>query len=237
MLVVAPLAADRLRALGARGRAPPRRASPLVAVRDAVPFTRGELERDVAVLERWLARADVVRQTSRSGACSRGSRRTSAARADRARRRGALPRLGRRRLDLPPPGARASSATASPRCMSTTASAARSPTPTRASAPGARSRGRPRRRRGPDGGGAPRRSATRRRPDRLARRATRRATRSRRSSTGSSRAGTTKGIKPRREDGVVRPLLPLWREETEAFCRERGVAFRSTPRTPARRAG
>jgi tRNA(Ile)-lysidine synthase len=39
-------------------------------------------------------------------------------------------------------------------------------------------------------------------------------------------SGTTKGIKPRREDGVVRPLLPLWREETEAFCRERGLDFR-----------
>jgi tRNA(Ile)-lysidine synthase len=41
-----------------------------------------------------------------------------------------------------------------------------------------------------------------------------------------STSGTTTGIKPRREDGVVRPLLPLWREETEAFCRERGVEFR-----------
>jgi tRNA(Ile)-lysidine synthase len=39
-------------------------------------------------------------------------------------------------------------------------------------------------------------------------------------------SGTTTGIKPRREDGVARPLLPLWREETEAFCRERGVEFR-----------
>lgn len=39
-------------------------------------------------------------------------------------------------------------------------------------------------------------------------------------------SGNTKGIKPRREDGVVRPLLPLWREETEAFCRERGIAHR-----------
>jgi tRNA(Ile)-lysidine synthase len=39
-------------------------------------------------------------------------------------------------------------------------------------------------------------------------------------------SGSRKGIKARREDGVVRPLLPLWREETEAFCRERGLAFR-----------
>jgi len=39
-------------------------------------------------------------------------------------------------------------------------------------------------------------------------------------------SGVTTGIKPRREDGVVRPLLPVWREETEAFCRERGLEFR-----------
>jgi tRNA(Ile)-lysidine synthase len=39
-------------------------------------------------------------------------------------------------------------------------------------------------------------------------------------------SGNLKGIKPRREDGVVRPLLPLWREETEAFCRERRIGFR-----------
>jgi tRNA(Ile)-lysidine synthetase-like protein len=39
-------------------------------------------------------------------------------------------------------------------------------------------------------------------------------------------SGTTKGIKARREDGVVRPLLCAWREETEAFCRERGLAWR-----------
>jgi tRNA(Ile)-lysidine synthase len=39
-------------------------------------------------------------------------------------------------------------------------------------------------------------------------------------------SGNTKGIKPSREDGIVRPLLPLWREETEAFCRERGLGYR-----------
>ena len=39
--------------------------------------------------------------------------------------------------------------------------------------------------------------------------------------------GSTSGIKARREDGVVRPLLPLWREETEAWCRSRGLAFRT----------
>lgn len=39
-------------------------------------------------------------------------------------------------------------------------------------------------------------------------------------------SGTTGGVKARREDGVVRPLLCLWREETEAYCRENGLEFR-----------
>lgn len=39
-------------------------------------------------------------------------------------------------------------------------------------------------------------------------------------------SGSTRGIKARREDGVVRPLLPLWREETEAYCREHRLPFR-----------
>ncbi len=32
-------------------------------------------------------------------------------------------------------------------------------------------------------------------------------------------SGSTRGIRARRRDGVIRPLLPLWREETEAYCR------------------
>ena len=39
-------------------------------------------------------------------------------------------------------------------------------------------------------------------------------------------SGSTKGIKARREDGVVRPLLSVWREETEAYCAEHGLSFR-----------
>lgn len=39
-------------------------------------------------------------------------------------------------------------------------------------------------------------------------------------------SGSTKGIKARREDGVVRPLLSVWREETEAYCCEHGLPFR-----------
>jgi tRNA(Ile)-lysidine synthetase-like protein len=45
-------------------------------------------------------------------------------------------------------------------------------------------------------------------------------------------SGSTKGIKVRREDAVVRPLLCVWREETEAFCRERGLAFRTDSSNP-----
>jgi tRNA(Ile)-lysidine synthase len=45
-------------------------------------------------------------------------------------------------------------------------------------------------------------------------------------------SGNTKAIKPRREDAVVRPLLTLWREETEAFCRERGLSYRSDSSNP-----
>ncbi len=40
-------------------------------------------------------------------------------------------------------------------------------------------------------------------------------------------SGTTTGIRVRRADGVVRPLLPLWRDETEAYCRAEGLAFRT----------
>ena len=39
-------------------------------------------------------------------------------------------------------------------------------------------------------------------------------------------SGTTKAIKPRREDGVVRPLLTVWRHETEEYCRVEGRRFR-----------
>jgi tRNA(Ile)-lysidine synthetase-like protein len=44
--------------------------------------------------------------------------------------------------------------------------------------------------------------------------------------------GSTKGIKVRREDGVVRPLLCVWRDETEAYCRELGLAWRTDSSNP-----
>src|SRR5438876_432170 len=40
-------------------------------------------------------------------------------------------------------------------------------------------------------------------------------------------SGRPTGIKAKREDGVVRPLLPLWREETEAYCCAHELAFRT----------
>jgi tRNA(Ile)-lysidine synthetase-like protein len=50
-------------------------------------------------------------------------------------------------------------------------------------------------------------------------------------------SGTAKGIKPMREDGVVRPLLTLWREETEAYCRAEGLPFRNDSSNPQTRRG
>ena len=40
-------------------------------------------------------------------------------------------------------------------------------------------------------------------------------------------SGRPAGIKPQREDGIVRPLLTVWREETEAYCGEVGLPYRT----------
>jgi tRNA(Ile)-lysidine synthase len=40
-------------------------------------------------------------------------------------------------------------------------------------------------------------------------------------------SGRPTGIKAKREDGIVRPLLPLWRSETEAYCRANGLGYRT----------
>jgi tRNA(Ile)-lysidine synthase len=45
-------------------------------------------------------------------------------------------------------------------------------------------------------------------------------------------SGSTRGIKPRREDGVVRPLLAVWREETEAYCAANGLTTRTDSSNP-----
>jgi tRNA(Ile)-lysidine synthase len=39
-------------------------------------------------------------------------------------------------------------------------------------------------------------------------------------------SGTATGIRVHREDGVVRPLLTVWRAETEAYCEAEGLPFR-----------
>jgi tRNA(Ile)-lysidine synthase len=40
-------------------------------------------------------------------------------------------------------------------------------------------------------------------------------------------SGTTTGIRVRRADGIVRPLLTVWRAETEAYCEAEGLAYRA----------
>jgi len=50
-------------------------------------------------------------------------------------------------------------------------------------------------------------------------------------------SGRARGIKLRREDGVVRPLLTTWREETEAYCRAAGLPFRTDSSNPDTKRG
>jgi tRNA(Ile)-lysidine synthase len=50
-------------------------------------------------------------------------------------------------------------------------------------------------------------------------------------------SGSSKGIKPRREDGVVRPLLGVWRDETQQYCRAHGHAFRTDTSNPDTKRG
>ncbi len=50
-------------------------------------------------------------------------------------------------------------------------------------------------------------------------------------------SGSPQRIKPRREDGVVRPLLEVWREETEAYCAEHGLVVRQDSTNEATKRG
>ncbi len=50
-------------------------------------------------------------------------------------------------------------------------------------------------------------------------------------------SGRPSGIKVAREDGVVRPLLCLWREETEAYCRAEGLPLRRDSSNPDTKRG
>jgi tRNA(Ile)-lysidine synthase len=50
-------------------------------------------------------------------------------------------------------------------------------------------------------------------------------------------SGRPRGIKAKREDGVVRPLLTVWREQTEAYCRAVGMPFRVDSSNPETKRG
>ena len=50
-------------------------------------------------------------------------------------------------------------------------------------------------------------------------------------------SGSPQRIRPSREDGVVRPLLAVWREEAEAYCREHGLPFREDSTNPDTKRG
>jgi tRNA(Ile)-lysidine synthase len=49
--------------------------------------------------------------------------------------------------------------------------------------------------------------------------------------------GNATGMAPRRDDGVVHPLLPLWRDETVAYCEAEGLAFRIDASNPETKRG
>src|ERR687896_1680451 len=50
-------------------------------------------------------------------------------------------------------------------------------------------------------------------------------------------SGSAGGIKAKREDGVVRPLLTVWRDETEGYCRATGLEFRTDTSNPDTKRG
>ena len=50
-------------------------------------------------------------------------------------------------------------------------------------------------------------------------------------------SGSPQRIKARREDGVVRPLLGIWGEETRAYCDERGLPYREDTTNPGTKRG
>ena len=50
-------------------------------------------------------------------------------------------------------------------------------------------------------------------------------------------SGTPQRIKAEREDRVVRPLLGVWREETRAWCEERGLPYREDTSNPETKRG
>jgi tRNA(Ile)-lysidine synthase len=49
--------------------------------------------------------------------------------------------------------------------------------------------------------------------------------------------GSATGLAPNRGDGVVHPLLPVWRDETAGYCHEHGLAFRIDSSNPDSKRG
>jgi tRNA(Ile)-lysidine synthase len=49
--------------------------------------------------------------------------------------------------------------------------------------------------------------------------------------------GSATGIAPRRDDGVVHPLLGVWRSETEAYCAAAGLSYRLDASNPDSKRG
>jgi tRNA(Ile)-lysidine synthase len=49
--------------------------------------------------------------------------------------------------------------------------------------------------------------------------------------------GAATGMEPRRGDGVVHPLLAVWRAEAEAYCGEAGLAYRADSSNPGTKRG
>ena len=139
-------------------------------------------------------------------------------------RRRPLPRLRRRRLDLSLARARRARLPRRRAAREPRAARARSPRRTPRSAPSGSAPSRRGARRAPRPSCAT--CATRSSPAGCGRPATPPPTRSRRSSIRLVSSGTTTGIRVRRDDGVVRPLLTVWRDETEAYCRAEGLEFR-----------
>jgi tRNA(Ile)-lysidine synthase len=50
-------------------------------------------------------------------------------------------------------------------------------------------------------------------------------------------SGNARGIKRRREDGVVRPLLDVWRDETVRYCEEHDLPYRTDSTNPDTKRG
>ena len=50
-------------------------------------------------------------------------------------------------------------------------------------------------------------------------------------------SGSPQRIKAKREDGVVRPLLGIWREQTRAYCDERRLPYREDTSNPGTKRG